>query len=110
MSHLRFNHVFFALMSLAALSAAFSPRVSEKAQGQLQTLFIPVARPMYAFGGWSHERLSPPKLRDDGSPHQPRDVREVVRENADLRTQILTVTAELERLKELTADRSKLGI
>jgi hypothetical protein len=109
MSHIRFNHVFFGLMVLAALSAITAPRVSARAQAQLQKLFIPVAKPMYAFGGWSHDRIVKPVLRDDASPDHPRDQQTLLRENTDLRGQVLTLTAELDRLKELTADRSKLG-
>jgi hypothetical protein len=109
MSHIRFNHVFFVLMLLAVVLAFFSPRVSERAQAQLQTLFVPIARPIHSMAGWSHDKVAPTTIRDDASPHQPRDLGEVLRENSDLRMQILTLNGELEKLKELNADRSKLG-
>lgn len=110
MSHLRFNHVFSALMLAAALAAfVVPPRVSAPAQAHLQVLFVPVARPIYALSGWTHDRVVKDPIRDDGSPSAPRDVREIVRENNELREQLLTITRELEHLKELDADRSKLG-
>src|SRR2546429_871853 len=104
MSAIRFNHVFSALMLAAALAAfVVPPRLSAPAQAHLQVLFIPVAKPIYALGGWTHDRVVQQPIRDDASPSAPRDVREIVRENTELREQLVTVTHELDRLKELDA-------
>src|SRR5205814_7962957 len=70
---------------------------------------IPIAKPIYSLGGWTHDRIVQQPIRDDGSPSAPRDVRELVRENTELRTQVVNLNAELDHLKELDADRSKLG-
>jgi cell shape-determining protein MreC len=96
-------------MLLAALSAVFSPRVSERAQAHLQGLFYPVSKPAYAVSDWVHERTIPRKTRDDGSPEHPRDLAEVYQENTDLRMQVKILQADLQRLQELNADRDKIG-
>src|SRR5438552_17159739 len=109
MSHIRFNHIFFSLMLLAALSATFSPRVSDRAQAHLQKLFHPVANPVYATAQWFYEKMAPKKPRDDASPDHPRDLKEVYQENADLRMQVQILRADIQRLQELNADRDKIG-
>jgi cell shape-determining protein MreC len=109
MSHLRFNHVFSTLMLLAALSAWFSPSVSDRAQAQLQVLFVPVSKPIYAFASWVHDRASPRRARDDSSPDHPRDATVIIQENNDLRQQVELLRAEVQRLQELNADFDKVG-
>src|SRR5689334_15622562 len=109
MSHLRFNHVFTALMMLATLSAWFSPGVSDRAQANLQTLFKPVSKPVYAFANFVHDRTVPKHVKDDGSPDHARDAKEIIQENLDLRMQLSVLRADLQRLQELNADRDKIG-
>ncbi len=110
MSYLRFNHVFYLLMLLAALSAFFfPPRVSQTAQGQLQKLFHPISTPIYSLASWSYDKAVPKKVRDDTSPDHPREASDLIRENADLRSQIQYLNSELERLQELNADRERIG-
>jgi cell shape-determining protein MreC len=111
MSQLRFNHVFAVLMLLAALAAFVIPqRISSPAQAQLQVLFSPISRPIYSLAGWVHDRAAPaPRPRDEGSQDHPRTVDELIRENNDLRQQNLTLSGQLEKLKELDAERAKVG-
>jgi len=110
MSHIRFNHIFLALMFLAALAAFVLPTwVSRPAQAHLQFLFTPIAKPTRALAGWIHGKFAPQRAHDDGSLNQPRSPDEILRENLDLRMQLATITAQLDQLKELNADRQRLG-
>src|SRR4051794_12091086 len=109
MSHLRFNHVFLFLMLLAALSAWFSPGVSSRAQAQLQRLFVPVSKPMYAIADWLHDKATSKRPRDQSSPEHPRDLSDVYHENMDLREQVALLRADLQKLQEINADRDKIG-
>jgi rod shape-determining protein MreC len=111
MSQLRFNHVFFVLMLLAALAAFVIPqRISSPAQAQLQVLFSPISRPIYSIAGWVHDRAVPkPQPRDDGSTDHLRTADELILENRDLRQQNLMLAGQLDKLKELDAERAKVG-
>src|SRR6185369_17322562 len=110
MSHIRFNHVFVSLMFIAALAVFVVPqRISSVAQGQLQFLFAPVARPMHALAAWTHDKIAPPTARDDASPDHPRTSAELLRENADLRQQMASLAAQIDQLKELNEERKRLG-
>jgi cell shape-determining protein MreC len=96
-------------MLLAALSAIFSPRVSDRAQANLQGLFYPISKPVYAVSQWVHEKAVPQKTLDGTSPDHPRDPKDVYAENTDLRTQVESLRADVQRLEELNADRDKIG-
>jgi cell shape-determining protein MreC len=110
MSHIRFNHIFLSLMFLAALAVFVLPTwVSRPAQAHLQFLFTPIAKPTRALAGFVYAKVSPPRAHDDGSPNQPRSPQELLQENLDLRMQLATITAQLDQLKELNADRQRLG-
>jgi hypothetical protein len=110
MFHLRFNHVFFGLMLLSFLSAyVFSPRVTDRPRAHVQNIFAPVAKPANAIGGWIHRKISPPQVRDDGSPAHPRSEVEVLQENQRLRIQIANQQAIITQFQEREADRAKLG-
>jgi hypothetical protein len=111
MSQLRFNHVLAVLMLLAALAAFVIPqRISAPAQAQLQVLFSPISRPIYSIAGWVHDRSAPqPSPRAEGSPDEPRSIDELIRENNDLRQQNLMLAGQLDKLKELDAERAKVG-
>ena len=82
-------------MLLAALSAWFSPGVSDRAQAHLQALFVPVSKPIYALGNFVRDKTVPKRVRDDGSPDHARDSKEIIQENLDLRMQIATLRADL---------------
>ncbi|HVT87801.1 MAG TPA: rod shape-determining protein MreC [Tepidisphaeraceae bacterium] len=110
MSYLRFNHVFFGLMTLALLAAfVFSPTASQRVQGQVQGIFAPVAWPLSKIGAWAHNRVAPRQVVDDGSPSSPRSSDELRRENEDLRISLRNLRGQLERLAELETQRSMVG-
>jgi cell shape-determining protein MreC len=110
MFHLRFNHVFFGLMGLSFLSAfIISPRVTDRPRAHIQNIFAPVAKPVNLIGGWVHSKISPPEIRDDGSPKAPRQGLEVFNENLRLRIQVANLTSVVAQLQEREADRAKLG-
>jgi cell shape-determining protein MreC len=110
MSYLRFNHVFGFLMVLALVSAFLLPsRVSSAPRSMVQNLFAPVARPARAITLWAHDRISPPQVKDEASPEHPRNVAEVRTENDRLRQANAYLQAQLQELKEINADRARLG-
>ena len=110
MSYLRFNHVFGFLMLLALVSAFLLPsRVSSAPRSMVQNLFAPVARPARAIALWAHDRISPPQVKDDASPEHPRNIAEVRKENDQLRQANAYLQAQLQELKEINADRARLG-
>ncbi len=110
MSHIRFNHVFFFLMFVAALCVFVIPtRISGAVQGHLQFVFKPIATPIHALAGWTHDKMVPKVVKDEDSPDHPRTPAELIRENDDLRMQVATLTSQLDQLRELNADRERLG-
>src|SRR5438552_5273035 len=110
MSFLKFNQVFTALMLLALLSAFFIPQnLSNTARAQVQNIFAPVARPARLVASAIHDRLAGERLVDLASPGRPRDLVELRSENDLLRQLNASLTLQLEKLKELNADRSQLG-
>ena len=112
MRHLRFTHVFAALMVLAALCAfALPARVSDRVRHHVRVLFVPVSWPTHKIGGWIVSRVAPERVRDDGAPDadHPRTVRELVEENQELRQRVLTLKDQLARAQQREAERETIG-
>jgi hypothetical protein len=110
MPYLRFNQVFFGLMALSFLSAFVITRtISERAQGHIQVLFEPVARPASALAGWALDRFHHTPIRDDGSPDHPRSSAEIYAENDRLRVEVANLVGLVQRLQEREAERATLG-
>lgn len=110
MSHLKFNHVFFALMGLALVSAfVFSPSSNKRAQAQVANIFAPVAWPANRIAGWARERLMGRSSRDDGSPNNPRTAPEVLAENMALRISNASLQAQLDQVLERESTWAQLG-
>jgi cell shape-determining protein MreC len=112
MRQLRFTHVFAALMVLAGLCAfALPARVSDRLRHQVRVLFVPVSWPTHKLGGWIVSRVAPERLRDDGAPNpdHPRNVRELVEENQELRQRLLTLKDQLARAEQREAERETIG-
>ncbi len=104
MSHVRFKHVFMALMGLSALSGFVLPeRLVGKAQPQLQALFAPVARPAGIFGSWAQNHIDPDPVRDQRSADAIRQ------ENAELKAQNINLGRLLKAELEKNGERQKLG-
>jgi cell shape-determining protein MreC len=110
MSHIRFNHVFAALLLLSGLSAFVIPRqVTDPVRAQVQNVFAPVAWPVRQLASSVKDRFEGEKI-DEGSPTtQPRSNGQILLENEDLRLEVASLQAQLDALKELNADRQKLG-
>ena len=104
MSYLRFNHVFFALMGLSALSALVIPsRYATKFQPQIQSLFAPVSRPVWSVAAWVSNRVTPPAAND------PRSAQDIRQENQRLRAQLARLQAQVDELSRRDAALSELG-
>ena len=104
MARLHFNQVFFGLMALSFVSAFLAPpRFTDAAKVQIEGLFIPISRPAYRVSNWLRGRVAPPATTD------PRPDEDVRGENRELRQRVAYLTAELERLQSLAAERQSLG-
>src|SRR4051812_10179590 len=64
---------------------------------------------MRSLAAWVHGRSVEHVVRDDGSPGHPRTPEELILENTDLRQMNLMLSGQLEKLKELDAERARLG-
>jgi hypothetical protein len=111
MSHFRFNHVFTVLLVLSAGSAfVISPRVSDRVRASAQGLFAPISRPVHLAGGWLHARIGNVEPMDMAAANAPPRAEPVVyQENEQLRLIVASLTAQLEELKRINADREALG-
>ena len=96
------------LIALAFLSAFTLAPAKSGVRQTVQALFIPVARPARAIGGWTHDRLAPPTIEDPRSPENPRTPKEVYLDNQRLLTQVANLQAQLEDLKDLSAQYAGL--
>ena len=104
MSPLRFNHVFVALLILSFLSAFIIPlRLTNPVRAQFQNIFAPVSRPIGAVASYIHDKLARPDRMD------PRNAASIQRENAKLKTTVVSLQSQLKMLLELTAERQLLG-
>jgi hypothetical protein len=109
MSYIKFNHVFLGLMALSFLSAFVFPRkITERVQTQVNRFFTPVSWPMSHLAA-RIERMFPERVRDEGSPGNPRPSDQVYRENSELRQVVASLSGQLERLRQREAEREKLG-
>jgi hypothetical protein len=95
MSYLRFHHVFYGLMALAAVTAFVVPaRYAGRYKPQVQVLFVPVARPAAMSARSLTSRISPPAITD----HRP---------DPDIRSENEQLRAEIMRLQSTIAERSR---
>ncbi|MDB5358158.1 MAG: Cell shape-determining protein MreC [Phycisphaerales bacterium] len=104
MSYLKFQHVFFGLMGMSAITAfAIPSRVVNGVQPGVEALFAPIARPIGGISRWAHDRIAPeisPDLRAS---------QDVKKENQALRTEVANLTVRLHDLEEKESDRDKVG-
>ena len=101
MFRLRFNQVFVGLIALAFVSAFVLPSRYTNPVRSIQGLFYPVSRPARALGYSLNKRYSHP-------PKDPRAVEDVKAENEQLRLLVSSLTAQLEDLQRVNADRTLL--
>lgn len=110
MSQLRFNHVFFMLMCLSFVSALFLPAKStDRVRSSVANIFLPASWPVRKVTALVHDKLVPRRIRDEGSPNQPRLPAEVYAENQQLRTLAASLKGQLLYLQERENERQKLG-
>ena len=102
MFHLRFNQVFVGLLALSFLSAFVLPSRLTNPLRSIQGLFYPVARPARAIGLALNRRFELP-------PKDDRSVSDVRAENRQLQQLVSELTAQLEDLQRVNADRKLLG-
>ena len=103
MSAVKFNHVFVGLLALATMSAFVIPQKYTDKVRNVQGLFAPVASPTRKLAAAVNQRISKP---DDCDHRVMADVRA---ENMELRTTLMGLTGQLDELKRINAERSKLG-
>jgi len=99
-------------MVLAGLCAfALPARISDRVRTNVQVLFVPISWPTHKIGTWLVNRLAPDRVHDDGAkdPNHPRNVRELVEENQDLRQRLLTLKDQLARAQQREAERATVG-
>src|SRR4051794_6439916 len=99
---LRFNQVFTLLIALSLLSVFVLPAKYTNPVRSIQGLFAPVARPARAIGWRVRNRLAPPAA-------DARLAIDVKEENERLKTEVLNLAGQLEALRRLEQDRSRLG-
>jgi hypothetical protein len=101
---LKFNHVFFILLTLSAMSAFLIPaQYSDRVHPQLQAVFAPVAMPVRTIARWASEKASPPRVADA------RGAVLVSHENQELKQANAKLLHDLEEMRRINADREKVG-
>jgi cell shape-determining protein MreC len=104
MSYLKFQHVFFGLMGMSAITAfAIPSRLVNGVQPGVEALFAPIARPVGGVARWAHDRISP-----EISPDQ-RLSQDVKKENQALRNEVASLTVRLTDLQQKEGKRAELG-
>ena len=100
---LRFNQVFVGLLALSFFSAFLLPARYTNPIRNIQSLFYPVAGPARAIGAVLHGRFARP-VKDD------RSVVDIRTENAQLRQMVSELTAKLQELQRINADRQLVEV
>jgi len=100
-----------ALLFVALLSSfVILPRRDATPVPQLQMLFAPVARPTSKIASWLDARIGKAAPADPEMPDgPPRLASEVYKENEELRLQLAALTAQLQQLAEINAEREAVG-
>jgi cell shape-determining protein MreC len=102
--HLRFTHIFTALMLIAMLCAVRLPGgTSMRIGGSLQSLFAPIAGPMHWLGGTMQ---SLPGKHVDDMPIEPGitdERRRLIEENRALKSLVARLSTQLDLLKSKVA-------
>jgi hypothetical protein len=101
---LKFNHVFFLLMTAAAAGAFLIPaKFMDRVTPQVQALFWPVARPARALGAWAVGRGG------TELPPEHRSTLAIRTENLQLSDENIKLRYDLEELRKINGEREKLG-
>jgi len=103
MSSIRFNQVWVGLVMLAFASAFFIPQKYTNKFRNIQGLFAPVAAPTRKLAAALDRKIAKPETQDT------RQFADVRAENEQLRTTLIGMTGQLEELRRINAERSKVG-
>lgn len=109
MSKIRFHHVLLSLLTLSVISIIFIPRYPsaqkslDKVRAPVRYLFVPVSQPVHVLSGWVHDRLNPPRPKNESTQL---DLENQVQ---SLQNEVSNLTAQLEKLKQIVEDRKPLG-
>src|SRR5579862_1938871 len=101
---LRFDQIFFLVMSLSFLCAFVIPaRIASLERIQIQGIYLPVSWPVYKISNWIRGRSGPTVAQDN------RAADDVLRENEGLRQQVTELQAQIVQLQALAGERQNLG-
>jgi cell shape-determining protein MreC len=103
MSGIRFNHVWVGLVLLAFASAFFIPQKYTNKIRNVQGLFAPVASPTRKLALAIDRKIAKPET------HDTRQLADIRAENEHLRTTLMGLNGQLDELKRINAERSKVG-
>lgn len=104
MSHLRFQHLFTALLLMCLITGFVLPgRYSDRMHPEIQALFVPVSMPVGAIAKKVRESVHPDTTADRRADD---DIR---RENQELRSELSRMGDQLRILEELNNERAKIG-
>ena len=99
----------FLLIAAATLSAFTLGSAKSSMRELAQGLFVPISFPVRTIGVWATNRLSQQQDVDLLSPTNPRDTNEIRRQNAELITRLANLEAQLDDLRQLSAEYDRLG-
>src|SRR5437763_4930482 len=104
MSAIKFNQVWVGLIALATLSAfVINPKYTNRVRN-VQGIFAPIAAPTRRIASALGERFA----KHEETDH--RALADIRSENEQLRTTLMGLSGQLEELKRINAERSKLGV
>ena len=111
MQSLRFNHVFFALLTFCAASAFLLPRLIDptRAPALVQNIFYPVSRPARVTAQWLRNRVDHTPTLDIGSPNHPRSDDDIRAENLEYHQIVANLVVQLQQLQEAESQRAAMG-
>lgn len=108
MPSLKFHHLFIPIvLGCAATAVLLPPAAAERVRAPFTLLLAPVAGPVHRGSAWLGERIAPQPLTPLGPVSD--EVAQLQAENDLLRRQLISLTAQLEDLQRLNADRAQMG-
>jgi cell shape-determining protein MreC len=110
MAWITFNRIYAGLIIVAVVSAMILPKpFSDRARAQIQRAFMPITYPIHTVASIAARRISPQLPDVEQARGGPRTYQEIADENRDLRMEVAHLTAQLQKLQEINADRAAIG-
>ena len=100
--------LFWSVTLLSGVMTLRGPKLGEL-QATAAILYAPVSSPAYSTSLWVSRVLQGQPPLDAASPKVPRSQQAVFAQNQQLRTQVLWLQGQLDELRAIHRDRSKLG-